>query len=150
MSENLKTLDDCIILYNGEPCEFYMYIDDWENAIFPICTHLLTFDDLRDIATELKEIIACDYFDNLDELLNDDSEFDDEEFDSYAEEYWYYYLHEHLMGDYEHLVLSTGKVFYYEDLTDEELESIKGDDVPDSVYETLAEKYGFNTELRNN
>lgn len=150
MSENLKKCDDCIILYNGEPCEFYLYIDDWEHAIFPICTHLLTFDDLLEIATELKDIIACDYFDKLDELLNDDSEFDDEEFDSYVEEYWYYCLYEHLMKEYESLVLSTGKVFYYEDLTDEELESIKGDDVPDSVYETLAEKYGFDTELRNN
>lgn len=143
MSENLKICDDCIILYEGQICQFEVYKGEWENAFVPICTHLLTFDDLLHIAKELKKIIARDYFDKLDELLNDDSEFDNEEFDSYAEEYWYDYVTEHLMGDYENLVLSTGKAFYYGDLTDEEYVSIVYDDAPDSVYEALAEKYGF-------
>lgn len=143
MSENLKICDDCIILYEGQICQFEVSKGEWENAILPICTRLLTFDDLLHIAKELKKIIARDYFDKLDELLNDNGEFDDKTFDSYAEEYWYYYLNENLMGDYENLVLSTGKVFYYGDLTDEEYEIIKGDDAPDSAYKALAEKYGF-------
>ena len=141
--------EDSIVLYGGELCQFEVYKDEWENALIPICTHLITFDDLLSIALELKRHIDCDYFDNLNNLLNDDSEFDDMQFDSYAEEVWYHYLNDTLMPMYESLIISTCKVFYYDDLTDEERDSIKGDDIPDSVYKTLAEKYYDSTHVRN-
>ena len=150
--------EDSIVLYGGELCQFEICKNDWENELIPICMHLITFDDLLSIALELKRHIDCDYFDNLNDLLfakvkneivNDDSEFDDMQFDSYAEEIWYHYLNDTLMPIYESLIISTCKVFYYDDLTDDERESIKGDDVPDSVYKALAEKYYDSTHVRN-
>lgn len=141
--------EDSIVLYGGEPCQFEVYKNDWENELVPICMHLITFDDLLSIALELKRHIDYDYFDNLNDLLNDDSEFDDVQFDSYAEEVWYHYLNDTLMPMYESLIISTCKVFYYDDLTDEERDSIKGDDVPDSVYKALAEKYYDSIHVRN-
>lgn len=141
--------EDSIVLYGGELCQFEVSKGDWENELIPICMHLITFDGLLSIALELKRHIGCDYFDNLNDLLNDDSEFDDVQFDSYAEEVWHNYLNDTLMPIYESLIISTCKVFYYDDLTDEERESIKGDDVPDSVYKALAEKYYDSIHVRN-
>lgn len=83
--------------------EFVIETSDWEGAPCPICMILLNDYEWGKVAAKLKQTLETYYS----SIWNDD---DYEDF---------------LWQQYENIVLSTHRVFYYEDMTNEEYNEYK-------------------------
>lgn len=87
-----------ITIQAGNGISFTISQDDWESAPCPICMQLVDDESFSKVADTLKRTIeenciGCLYFDEVEDFI------------------W---------REYENIVISTCRVFYYEDMTGEE------------------------------
>lgn len=84
--------------------KFTIQQNDWEGAPCPICMQLVDYNSWREVATILELCVNDCYGSDL-----DDDELDDL-----------------IWREYERIVLEECRVFYYEDMTDEEYNIFDG------------------------
>ena len=95
-----------ITLRDNKDKKFTLDQNDWEGAPDPICMSLITQESWRKVADELEKSLNESYSPDLDEDELDDI-------------FW---------TEYERLVLTHCKCFYYEDMSDEEYDVYKSAD----------------------
>ena len=102
----MKINNITITLRDNKDKKFTLDQNDWEGAPDPICMSLITQQSWEKVADELEKSLNDYYSSDLDEDELDDI-------------FW---------SEYERLVLTHCKCFYYEDMSDEEYDAYKSAD----------------------
>ena len=102
----MKVNNITITLRDNKDKKFTLDQNDWEGALDPICMSLITQESWRKVADELEKSLNESFSLDLDEDELDDI-------------FW---------SEYERLVLTHCKCFYYEDMSDEEYDAYKSAD----------------------
>ena len=102
----MKINNITITLRDNKDKKFTLDQNDWEGAPDPICMSLITQESWEKVADELEKSLNDYYSSDLDEDELDDI-------------FW---------SEYERLVLTHCKCFYYEDMSDEEYDAYKSAD----------------------